>query len=489
MNRRFPGLLFLVLSASFMTGGCIKMGPDFKKPDLQFAQPENFQYRTKNAEAVVPEDRWWEVFGDPEINGLVKKVLKNNLDLQQAAARILELQYQVIQTRADRFPTLGLQAGVQRQHEPESILGSGIPIGGTVNQHSFSLPASYEVDLWGKYARAEEASRAQLLQEKENRLTLSQSLVAEAISLFLQIQSLERQIQITLQSLKNYQDSVTFVERRYKRGLTSILDLRQARRTLNQAKGQIPQLRQELGSAQQAISVLSGEYPETRKPYPQPEDYYKKLSAIPPGLPSELLLRRPDIRAAEAHLKALNAQIGVAKASRFPSIGLTGSYGYASEELSNLFLPGAVWNLAARLAQPLFDAGRLKANQRAAEARYAQGIAGYSKTVLNAFREVEKSLLTRRKQIERRTDVLSFLVEARATQRVAETRYVRGLVDYLTVLNAQKTRFQAEDQLLEVELTILANRVTLHRALGGGWAELPPVKGKETEGLGSYTIW
>jgi len=489
MNGRLFGLIFLIPLVWLWPAGCIKMGPDFKRPDLQFAQPERFQYRTKNAKAVVAEDRWWEVFGDPEINALVKRVLKNNLDLQQAAARILELQYQIIQTRADRFPSLGFKGGAQRQHEPESIFGPGIPIGGTVNQYSVSLPASYEMDLWGKYARAEEASRAQLLQGEENRLTLSQSLVAEAISLYLQIQSLERRIQVTLQSLKNYQDSVTFVERRYRRGLTSILDLRQARRTLNQAKGQIPQLRQELGAAQQALSVLTGDYPETRKPYRQPEDYYKKLSAIPPGLPSELLLRRPDIRAAEAQLKALNAQIGVAKASRFPSISLTGSFGYASEELFKLFQPGATWSLAAGLTQPLFDAGRLKASQRAAEARYSQGVAAYNKAVLNAFREVENALLTRRKQIERRADVLSFLVEARATQRVAQARYVRGLVDYLTVLNAQQTRFQAENQLLQVELTILANRVTLHRALGGGWAMLPPVKGKDTEGLGSYAIW
>jgi len=278
MNRALRLFSSRLCSSFIVAGGCIKMGPDFKKPDLQFAQPERFQYRTKNAKAVVPEDRWWEVFGDPEINGLVKKVLENNPDLQQAAARILELQYQVIQTRADRFPTLGLQGGAQRQHEPESILGPGIPIGGTVNQYSFSLPASYEVDLWGKYARAEEASRAQLLQEKENRLTLSQSLVAEAVSLYLQIQSLERRIQITLQSLKNYQDSVTFVERRYKRGLTSILDLRQARRTLNQAKGQIPQLRQELGAAQQALSVLSGRYPKTRNLIRSPRTITKSLA-------------------------------------------------------------------------------------------------------------------------------------------------------------------------------------------------------------------
>ncbi len=487
---RLTGVLCGLLAAfCLLTVGCMKMGPDFKKPDLQLAQPETFQYRPKKATLVVPEDRWWEVFGDPEINGLVEKVLKNNPNLQQAAARILELQYQVIQTRADRFPSLGLQANAMRQHEPESILGPGVPIGGTVSQYGFSLPASYEMDLWGKYARAEESSRAQLLQEKENRLTLSQGLVAEAISLFLQMQSLERRIQITLQSLKNYQESVTFVERRYNRGLTSILDLRQARRTLNQAKGNLPQLRQELGASQQALAVLMGEYPKTRKPYPQPEDYYKKLRPVPPGLPSELLLRRPDIRAAEAQLKSLNAQVGVAKASRFPSISLTGSYGYSSEELFNLFTPGAAWSLAAGLAQPLFDAGRLKANQRAAEARYTQGVAGYRKKVLDAFKEVENALLTRKKQIERREDVLSFVVEARATQRVAQSRYMRGLVDYLTVLNAQQTRFQSEDQLLLVELTILANRVTLHRALGGGWAVLPPVKGKETEGVASYTIW
>ena len=482
-------LCWVLPAVCLWASGCMKMGPDFRKPDPEVSQPEQFQYAPKKAEAVIPEDRWWEVFNDPEINGVVEKVLKNNPDLQQAAARILELQYQVIRTRADRFPSLGFKGGAQRQHEPESILGPGIPVGGTVNQYSFSLPASYEMDLWGKFARAEEASRAQLLQEEENRLTLSQGLVSEAISLFLRIQSLERRIQITVQSLKNYEDSVTFVEQRYKRGLTSILDLRQARRTLNQAKGNLPQLRQELGTAQQALAVISGEYPKTRKPYPQPEDYYKKLKPIPPGLPSALLLRRPDIRAAEAQLKALNAQIGVAKASRFPSISLTGSFGYASEELSNLFSPGGIWSMAASLAQPLFDAGRLKANQRAAEARYSQGIAGYRKAVLEAFREVENALLTRRKQIERRADVLSFLVEARATQRVAETRYMRGLVDYLTVLNAQQTRFQAEDQLLLVELTILANRVTLHRALGGGWAMLPPVKGKETEGTASYTIW
>jgi multidrug efflux system outer membrane protein len=185
----------------------------------------------------------------------------------------------------------------------------------------------------------------------------------------------------------------------------------------------------------------------------------------------------------------LNAQVGVRKASRFPSISLTGSSGYSSSELGGLFTPDIVWSLAAGMVQPLFDAGKLKAGQRAAEARYKQGVAEYTKTILAALSEVERALLTRKEQLERRQEVMRFLVESRATQRVAEARYDRGLVDYLTVLNSQQTRFRAEDDLVLVDFSILSNRVALHRALGGGWASLPPVTGKETEGAASYTSW
>ena len=189
---------------------------------------------------------------------------------------------------------------------------------------------------------------------------------------------------------------------------------------------------------------------------------------MPPGLPSELLMRRPDIRAAEANLKALTDRIGVAKAARFPRISLTGSYGYASTELDGLLNPGSLlWNIAAGLVQPLFDAGKLKANQRAAEARLKSGLTQYTKTVLRAFSDVEEALLTRKEQLDRRKRVAHFVEEARATQRVAEGRYQRGLTDYLSVLEAQQTRFQAEQNLVLVDLAILTNRVNLHRALGG----------------------
>jgi len=181
---------------------------------------------------------------------------------------------------------------------------------------------------------------------------------------------------------------------------------------------------------------------------------------------------------------ALNALVGVAKASRFPRIVLTGSFGYTSQDLDLLFKPESeLWNIAAGLSQPLFDAGQLQAAQRAAEARYQQGVAEYAKTVLTAFAEVEGAFLTREEQLKRREYVVIFLHEAREAQRLAETRYARGLIDFLTVLDTQRTRFEGERDLVEVDFTLLNNRVNLHRALGGGWAELGPVmleKGNET---------
>jgi multidrug efflux system outer membrane protein len=286
------------------------------------------------------------------------------------------------------------------------------------------------------------------------------------------MESIEREIQITTRLTDSVRRSLSVVKGRYERGLTSVLDLRQARRTLARAEAILPSLRQELGATQQQLAVLLGRYPTTGPVRSQPEDDFEQLEPIPSGLPSELLLRRPDIRAAEARLMALNAQVGVSKASRFPRITLTGAYGHASDELSGLFSPESeLWNIALGIVQPLFDAGKLKAGQRAAEARYQQGVAEYAKTVLNAFAEVENAFLTRREQLNRRKHILNFVQDARATQRIAEGRYQRGLVDYITVLDAQQTRFDAEKDLLEADLAILTNRVTLHRALGGGWAE------------------
>jgi multidrug efflux system outer membrane protein len=460
-----------------MVAGCLNLGPKYQRPDLGFPIPPTYQQASKNLVTPVPEDRWWEVFRNPEINQLVEEVLRHNLDIKKATARILEVRAQVVQARADRFPRVDLQGQIQRQSQQVGVTAG--PQGGarvTTNIESVTFPATFEVDLWGRLARAEEAAREDLLQSEENRHTVAQTVVAEALSLYLQMESLERQIKIVNDSISNYRDSLEVVNRRYERGLVSILDLRQARRTLAQAEARLPSLRQDLGTTQQQLSVLLGRYPKTRKVRQHAEDYYKKLDPVPPGLPSELLLRRPDIRAAEAKLRALNARVAERLAARFPRITLTGNLGYSSDELSEIFRPESfLWSWAAGLVQPLFNAGKLIARQREAEARYQQGSVEYAQTVLTGFSEVENALLTREEQLQRRVRLLNFLDEARATQRVAESRYQRGLVEYLDVLEAQQTRFQAEENVVLVDFAILNNRVNLHRSLGGGWAGLAPI--------------
>lgn len=466
----------LWITVLFLMTGCMMMGPDYRRPDLPPATPAVYQHAP---EAPGPEEaggRWWTTFNDPELNRIVGETLANNWDLEKAAARVLEVRSRLRITSAKRYPSLDLTAGVQSQRRTTSqvrvesgkILTEDVTR--TTDLYSLSVPATFEIDLWGRIARAEEAARADLLQARENRRTVAQTVVSEAVSLYLEMEALERRIQITEKTIESYRQSLAFVENRYNRGLTSVLDVRQARRTLARAESLLPPLVQELGRVQQRLAVLAGKYPETRPPRLQPETYFQRMKAVPPGIPSDLLLHRPDVRAAEARLMALNARVGAAVAGRFPRISLTGSFGYTSEELDRLFNPSSqLWNLAAGLVQPLFDAGELEAEQTAAEARYAQGVADYAKTVLTAFAEVEGALLTRKQQMARRYRTVRFLEEARATRDAAESRYRRGLADYLSVLEAQQTLYQAEETLVLVDLAIFTNRVTLHRALGGGW--------------------
>jgi len=471
-------LVYCLTAAALILGlcSCINLGPDYERPDLGVETPPTFEFTPADTGLLVVEDRWWEIFGDGELNRYVEEAILNNWDIKQAAARVLETRARYVGVRADRLPAVGVSGLRDRRHVNGGAGNDGI----IVDTYELDAPASFELDLWSKLKKASQAAWADILQEEEARRTIAQAVVAETISLYLNMEALERRLQIAEQSIKAFRDSLKFVETRYRRGLTSVLDVRQARRVLAQAETVVPQFEQELGIAQQQMSVLLGRYPETMAPRKQPEDYYKQLAPVPPGLPSDLLWQRPDLRAAEARLKSLNDQVGVAKASRLPTITLTGSYGWSSDDLNKLLrTENVVWNLTAGIVQPVFDAGRLKAGQRAAEGRYQQGVAEYVQTVLDAFAEVEQTLLTRELQLDRRTRELRFLEEARATQRVAENRYIRGLVIYLDVLNAQITRFQAEDSLVLVDLAIYRNRVALHRALGGGWGEPEPVEVRE----------
>jgi multidrug efflux system outer membrane protein len=468
---------FFLFSLAFLlfTGlnGCINLGPDYQRPELGVKIPESYQNdRTEAAFNPVIEDRWWQDFDDPELNELVEEVLKRNWDLKKATARILESRAQYLQISADRWP----QVGLDYKWDKRRFGGVNVGRGETITTHQLTFPALFEIDLWSRLAKASAAARHDILVDEENRRTIAQTLVAETINLYLQIEASERRLQIADQSIKAFKRSLQFVDTRYKRGLTSVLDVRQARRLLAGAETLVPQLQQQLGILQQQLSVLLGRYPETRPARSQPADYYRRPDPVPTGLPSTLLLRRPDIRAAEARLVALNQRIGSAKAARFPAITLTGSYGWNADGKDRLFnADSVIWNFSRGVVQPLMDAGRLKARQRGIEAQYQQAVSDYADTILNAFAEVEGALLTRKKQLERREREINFLEEARATQRVAQNRYIKGLSEYLDVLDAQQTRFTAEGNLVLVDLNILTNRVNLHRALGGSWAVPAPI--------------
>ena len=455
----------------FVTG-CLNVGPEYHRSEPEFEIPTAYhQVAPLEGPAVSQMENWWRVFKDPVIDGLVEQVLLRNLEIQKAAARILEIRFQLKRTRANRYPSVDLSARWEKQRQPFTNVLTGESDHRTTEGWSLYLPASYELDLWGRLARAEEAARADLLQAEQARRTVVQTIVAETVNLYLEVEAIERQIQVLQKSIGNFRQSLDHVERRYNRGLTSSLDVRQARRILAEAKTLLPPLEQRLGIAEQQLSVLAGQYPRTRPARLQPEDYFKRLVPVPAGLPSDLLQTRPDILAAEARLKALNAQVAQATATRFPRVTLTGNYGYASESVKDLFQPESLlWNLATGLTQPVFDAGRLKAGQEGAEARYQQGVAEYAQAVLTAFAEVEGALLRRQKLLIRREKVLILLEEARAVERVAQQRYQRGLTDYLTVLDAQRARISTEDSLIQTDLAIYQNRVSLHRALGGNWS-------------------
>lgn len=464
-------LLLLCLIIGFAAAGCMNLGPEYRRPGTDFDTPAAYaEAGPAEAQPYVEQHNWWEQFEEPRLNQVLARVLTHNPDIRKAAASVLEYRALIGRTRADQFPKLDFNAQAARQQQ--SVVNSFTGENVTVKTDSFSLtlPASFELDLWGRLSRATEAARADLLAAEENRQTVIHSLIAEAASQYFTIQSLEARLQISRQLTRTYRENLELVEARYRQGLSSILDVRQARRSLAQSEAEIPPLVQALGKARQALAVLQGQYPAKTIGPAGAQSRFELPPPIPAGLPAGLLNRRPDIRAAEASLKAACARIGVAKANRFPQIRLTGSFGYTSNELQELFEPeNELWQIAAGIVQPVFDAGKRKAAQRAAEARYRQQVAQYAKTVLEAFSEVEAALLTRRQQMERYERLEIYLKEAKATLDTALDRYQRGLANYLNVLDAQKARFQAELSLVETRNAIYTNRVSLYRALGGGW--------------------
>jgi outer membrane protein, multidrug efflux system len=478
-----PKLISALLLMTVFAGCAV--GPDYERPGLQTEVAPEWAPRPTMAEALAdtagsPHWRWWESFGDTTLNSLVETALIHNNDLAAAAGRVLEAEALLGGAKSNQWPSLEIGGSAARSKRTES---GGVPFM-PLYSNSFSASATlrYEADLWGRLARGKEAALATLLASEQDRRALAQSLIANVVRTWLQIRELQMQVDLNERTVRNFTDNLETVRNRYRRGLVTALDVHLAAQNLASAQAIGPANRLQLSQARRRMEILVGQYPSgeiissdleladgTLGTVVMPDP----LDPVPPGLPSDLLERRPDLVAAEMRLHSSVARIGEAKAALYPRISLTASAGTSSNELSDLFTaPTDIWSLAGNLFMPLINRGATQAQIKAAEARSVQATAQYRNTILQAFGEVENALDQDYYQKEQETFLIESVDSARRSVELAEDRYIRGLDNILVALESQRRLYTAESQLLTTERLRRTARVNLIQALGGPWDEL-----------------
>jgi multidrug efflux system outer membrane protein len=463
--RKFTAILALAVLGS----GCT-VGPNYKKPAANV--PGTYRGLTpedaaKTDPASLGDQKWWDVFKDEQLQSLIRTALQQNYDVRIAGARILEAQAQLGITRADQFPTVSAGAGITDQR---SAQGKFFPaFEGSTGQGTVS--AAWELDFWGKFRRATEGARANLLASESAREEVMLTLVANVSSAYFQLRALDLELEISKRTLASRQESLRLTTMLSDRGATSLLDVRQAEQLVFTAAAEIPSLEQQIEQEENLISILLGRNPDTVA-RGQALTEQVRPPDVPAGLPSSLLERRPDISQAEQQLIASNAQIGVAKAAYFPQISLSGSTGLQSAALTNLFSgPSGTWNFGTSLTQPIFTAGKIRSNVRFAEAQQQASLLFYQQTIQGAFRSVSDALIAYRKTREFRAQEELLFQSAQDAARLSHMRYTGGVTGYLEVLTNETNAFSAELGLVQAQLNELLALVQLYEALGGGWQQ------------------
>jgi outer membrane protein, multidrug efflux system len=476
-----PSILFAGF-VGFAVAGCT-VGPNYKRPAVDvpasyrsvtpaeqpLAQPAEASANAPNTGspgvASLADEKWWEVFQDKELQGLIRTALKNNYDVRIAATRILQAQAQLGITRADQYPTLTAGGNVTSIRNPQT---GPIPAY-ELTQGELTANASWNVDFWGRYRRATESARATLLANEWAQKAVISSLVANVASSYFTLRQLDLELEISRRTLASRQDSLGLTKMLEEHGINSLLDVRQSEQLVYTAAAEVPDLERQIAQEENAISILlgnnPGDVPRGLKLTEQPH-----APEVPVGLPSALLERRPDIREAEENLVAANAQIGVARSAYFPQIALTGSAGYESPKLTDLFQgPAGVWTLVGSATQPIWEGGRLKSGVRLAEAQHDQLLLTYQQTIQGAFRDVSDALIAYRKFREFRVQQEHLVESAQDAAHLSEVRFKAGTTDYLEVLTNETNSFSAELTLAQAQGSELVSLVQLYQALGGGW--------------------
>ncbi len=438
--------------------GCSSMAPPLERPALPVAATFPGLPAGTQATAPMATPEWQNFFGDARLRQLITLALQNNRDLKLAVLNIEQARAQLDLRRADQWPTLN--AGLSGSRQPTSA-------GGISSNYSAGvLVTAYELDLFGRVRSLADATLAQYLATEEARKAVQIGLLAGVANGYYALLGDEELLRVTRQTLLTREDSYRLIKLRFDNGASSQIDLRQAESLLESARVTLAQATRQRALDENALVLLLGQaLPPALAAAPGVE----ALPDLPVGLPSDVLLRRPDVRQAEQQLIAANASIGAARAAFFPRISLTGSVGSVSSELSGLFGSGMAWSFAPQLLQPIFDAGRNQANLRASEVGRDIALTQYERAIQSAFREVADALAGRATLGQQLRAQQAQLRAEQDRYRLAELRYRGGAASYLDALDAQRSLFAAQQALLQVQTQSLQNGVTLYRVLGGGW--------------------
>ena len=443
--------------------GC-PVGPNFVKPEPDM--PPSYRSEAEAAEvesfASAP---WWDVFHDDILRGLIDEALANNYNLRTAIDRVQQAQHVVGQTRSPLFPQASYQGGAGRGRVFTGFGGNNI----TIDNFLGTFNLAWEIDVWGRIRRATESSMASLLATEDVRRGVVLSLVTGVAQAYFDLQELDTELEISRRTTESFRETEALFTRRFQGGVDTMLSVDRAKAALAQTAATIPQLEQQIVQQENLICLLLG-----RQPGPIPRAPQMTLDAVPlqppPGLPSELLERRPDILQAEQQIRASNALVGVTEANFFPRIGLTALYGGQSTELQNIVKgPGVVWQIAGSVLGPLFTGGQLTESYRAQKADWEATKQQYEQTVLTALSEVSDALIAQQKLVGVEDEQQKAVEALRESVHLAILRYEGGLASYYEVLEAQQQLFPAENAVVQTQRDRLDATVQLYAALGGGW--------------------
>ncbi len=458
---RFFSIAILIVTL----GGCM-VGPDYRRPAVD--TPQSWRFGETEV-GQLADAGWWEQFADPVLNELIAVALRENKDLKIASARIEEFRGHYDTARAPLYPQIGAGTGVKGQRSTER---GQVPFPATatnpVELYQANFIASWEIDIWGKLRRGSESARADLLGTEEGKRGVILSLVASVATAYVNLRNLDRQLEIAKRTAKSREESYKIFTLRLQAGYISSLEMSQVNSEYERALATIPAIEKAISQQENALSLLLGRNPATVQRGMAIDAL--AVPALPAGIPSDLLERRPDIRQAEQELISANARIGVARARYFPSISLTGLFGWESTNLSQLFTgPAHMWNWAAPITQPIFAGNAIAADVKAAEAVREEALLNYQKVIQNAFRDVEDALIDQRRTREQ-LDAQARQVEALRTYAgTARLRYENGYTSFIEVLDAERSLFDAELAYTQTRGVLFQALISLYKAMGGGW--------------------